>query len=92
ALIDSGASDNFVSSFAVKNTPLDPLPSPITLRLLDGGITRAGSITHSFSTTLTFPKGEKRIIRFLVTDLHPSAPIVLGLSWLRTENPTIDWS
>jgi len=28
----------------------------------------------------------------LVTKLHPSAPIVLGLPWLRNTNLTIDWS
>src|SRR5882724_11982638 len=31
-------------------------------------------------------------LSLLVTKLHPSAPIVLGLPWLRSTNPTIDWS
>ena len=31
-------------------------------------------------------------LTFLVTKLHPSARIVLGLPWLRETNPDVDWT
>ncbi|KAG5349099.1 hypothetical protein C0989_006028 [Termitomyces sp. Mn162] len=30
-------------------------------------------------------------LRLLITKLHPSAPIVLGFSWVRSTNPHVDW-
>ncbi|KAG5329084.1 hypothetical protein C0989_010089, partial [Termitomyces sp. Mn162] len=30
-------------------------------------------------------------LRLLITKLHPSAPVVLGFSWLCSTNPRVDW-
>ncbi|KAG5722479.1 hypothetical protein E4T56_gene2867 [Termitomyces sp. T112] len=30
-------------------------------------------------------------LQLLITKLHPSAPVVLGFSWLRSTNPRVDW-
>jgi hypothetical protein len=38
-----------------------------------------------------FSESSTQNLSLLVTKLHPSAPIVLGLPWLRTTHPTIDW-
>ncbi|KNZ80763.1 hypothetical protein J132_04268 [Termitomyces sp. J132] len=41
--------------------------------------------------TLTFADGQQQELRLLVTKLPPSAPVVLGFSWLRSTNPRVDW-
>ncbi|KAG5333949.1 hypothetical protein C0989_004557 [Termitomyces sp. Mn162] len=92
-LVDSGATDNFVdeSLAALTPQPLRCLPALIPLKLFDGDSTPAGDITHCLETTLTFADGQQQELRLLVTKLHPSAPIVLGFSWLRSTNPRVDW-
>lgn len=72
---------------------MQPLPYPIHLYLFDGSATSSGIITHSFTTEVIFPPtDEVQTIEFLITKLHPSARIVLGFPWLRTNNPHIDWA
>ncbi|KAG5719994.1 hypothetical protein E4T56_gene6912 [Termitomyces sp. T112] len=92
-LVDSGATDNFVdeSLAALAPQPLRRLPAPIPLKLFDGDSTPAGDITHCLETTLTFADGQQQELRLLVTKLHPSAPVILGFSWLRSTNPCVDW-
>ncbi|KNZ73567.1 hypothetical protein J132_01376 [Termitomyces sp. J132] len=41
--------------------------------------------------TLTFADGQQQELRLLITKLHPSAPVVLGFSWLCSTNPHVDW-
>ena len=92
-LVDSGATDNFID-FSLANTRPDllcPLDVPLSLELFDGNLTSSGNVTHELRTPLIFDNGVSRVVRFLVTQLHPSAPVVLGLPWLRDENPVIDW-
>ncbi|KAG6873329.1 hypothetical protein C0992_008840, partial [Termitomyces sp. T32_za158] len=52
----------------------------------------SGPITKSHSSTLTLDNGLQFPVNFLVTQLHKSAPIVLGLPWLHDVNPDIDWA
>ncbi|KNZ78060.1 hypothetical protein J132_02352 [Termitomyces sp. J132] len=40
---------------------------------------------------MTFANGQQQELQLLVTKLHPSAPVVLGFSWLHSTNPRIDW-
>ncbi|KAG5726085.1 hypothetical protein E4T56_gene1635 [Termitomyces sp. T112] len=92
-LVNSGATNNFVdeSLAALAPQPLRHLPAPIPLKLFDRDSTPAGDITHCLETTLTFADRQQQELRLLVTKLHPSAPIVLGFSWLRSTNPCFDW-
>ncbi|KAG5719204.1 hypothetical protein E4T56_gene11783 [Termitomyces sp. T112] len=92
-LVNSGATDNFVDESLVVLTPqpLRCLPALIPLKLFDGGSTPAGDITHCLEMTLTFADGQQQELRLLITKLHPSAPIVLGFSWLCSTNPHVDW-
>ena len=94
ALIDSGASDNFIDSSLLKHTslPMTALRNPIRLELFDGSPTTAGFITHSINLDVLYPSGDPVTLTFLITALHPSAQIVLGMPWLQTTNPTIDWT
>ena len=92
ALIDSGASDNFIDSSLVaqKNIKTQLLPHPIRLRLFDGNVTSSGLITHIYTTEVIL-QGKKQKIPLLVTKLHPSCKVVLGFKWLEKYNPDIDW-
>src|SRR5262249_20039693 len=69
----------------------EPLKKPILLCLFDGKPAAAGFIHQSVSSSIVFPDLCVQHLNFFVTTLHPSAPIVLGLPWLRTTNPVIDW-
>ncbi|KAG5715182.1 hypothetical protein E4T56_gene3096 [Termitomyces sp. T112] len=92
-LVDSSATNNFVdeSLAALAPQPLRRLPAPIPLKLFDRDSTPAGDITHCLEMTLTFADGQQQELRLLITKLHPSAPVVLGFSWLRSTNPHINW-
>ncbi|KAG5348865.1 hypothetical protein C0989_007644 [Termitomyces sp. Mn162] len=92
-LVDSSATDNFIdkSLVALAPQPLRCLPAPILLKLFDRDSTPAGDITHCLETTMTFANRQQQELRLLVTKLHPSAPIILGFSWLCSINPCVDW-
>src|SRR5882672_6649421 len=94
ALIDSGATSNFLNS-SLADSPLfvmEPLDCPIALCLFDGKPVTAGFIHESVTTSVAFTDSSMQNLSLLVTKLHPSAPMVFGLPWLRSTNPTIDWS
>src|SRR5467141_2020669 len=94
SLIDSGATSNFLDyslAIALKFV-LEPLDLPVALCLFDGKPMTAGFIHESVTTSVVFADGSIQPLSLLVTKLHPSAPIILGLPWLRSTNPIIDWS
>ena len=93
ALIDSGASDNFIDPSIISVPPhlIQNLPQPITLQLFDGSTATSGQISQFISIPVTFPRGEVQHLDFFFTTLHPHSPIVLGFSWLQEYNPNIDW-
>ena len=92
ALIDSGATNNFLDkNFAYRLGIKLQRCSPMPLHLFNaaGG---TASIKHEAIICLNFhqPFGPAWI-RFLVTKIH-SFPVVLGIPWLRQNDPFIDWS
>jgi len=93
-LIDSGATSNFLDS-SLAALPLfvsEPLDRPLALCLFDGKPATAGFIHESVKVSIVFTDSSTQDLSLLVTKLHPSARIVLGLPWLRSTNPTIDWA
>ncbi|KAG5733019.1 hypothetical protein E4T56_gene3599, partial [Termitomyces sp. T112] len=92
-LVNSGATNNFVdkSLAALAPQPLHRLPAPIPLKLFDGDSTPVGDITHCLETTMTFADGQQQELQLLITKLHPSAPVILEFSWLRSTNPRVHW-
>ena len=90
-LLDCGATDNFIDLSAAPLHLLWPLAEPIALHLFDGSPTPSGVITHAISLDIIVPGFARREVVFYLTKLHPLAKLVLGLSWLRLENPHIDW-
>lgn len=90
-LVDSGSTDCFMDNDFASRFRLarKTLPLPMRLHLFDGS--DAGLITEYTSLPVRFPTGKKMTIPFLLTKLDPSCSAVLGHSWLRQNNPTIDW-
>jgi hypothetical protein len=91
ALIDSGATENFIDQETVKKLKLGSkkLSEPIRLRNIDGTYNQSGSVTH-FIDLLVNRGGRKITQQFYVTNLG-SDRIILGYLWLRAFNPDIDW-
>src|SRR5882672_11010280 len=72
ALIDSGATSNFLYS-SLADLPLfvtEPLDRPISLCLFDGKPATAGFIHESVTTSVTFTDGSTQNLSLLVTKLH----------------------
>src|SRR6266481_3197197 len=93
-LIDSGATSNFINSSLAEMSIFVPsaLAQPITLSLFDGKPAMSGFIHQSVPTTVQFSDESTQELDLLITKLHPSAPIVLGLPWLWQTNPVVDWA
>ena len=90
-LLDCGASDNFIDTSIAPLHLVYTLPEPISLFLFDGSPTPSGVITHAINLTITVPGFAPKEVVFYLTKLHQLAKLVLGLSWLRLENPLVDW-
>ncbi len=90
--MDSGASDNFIDPSLISIDDAHPLEHPYFLELFDGSRTSSGVITHGITLNIQFSSGSLMPIDFLITKLHPSSQVVLGLPWLQQTNPAIDWT
>ena len=90
ALLDSGASATYISSTFVEdhNFPTRLLPSPIYAINADDTL-NGTAITHQVKLTCHF-QGHVSSEWFLVTNIG-SKDMIIGMTWLRTHNPEIDW-
>ena len=91
ALVDSGATDNFIHPAFAKRLGLTmtPLDKPKQIYNIDNTSNKVGSITHSLELKVT-TKGIDKIMRFLVIDIG-NEDILLGYPWLATFEPTFGW-
>ncbi|PVV00632.1 hypothetical protein BB560_004981, partial [Smittium megazygosporum] len=88
ALIDSSATTEIISSYLVTKERLDTekLKTPIRITVADGK-------TYEISEVCTMPvtiKGKPFEITALVFE-HSKHSLILGRSWLKKNNPSIDW-
>ena len=92
-LIDSGSSRSFIDSRLVSDQgiPTTRLPHQLTLRLFDGSIAPSRKISDYVRTQFRLPLFPLETWNFLVTPLDASCDLVLGLDWLRSRNPLVDW-
>ncbi|QRW23230.1 Retrotransposable element Tf2 protein [Rhizoctonia solani] len=90
-LIDSGATLNFISPLIVEKykIPKTQLKNPQVVRMLDGTISQTGRIWHQVHLTV-LANGHPHSIPFLVCPIG-NTPAILGMTWLTTEAPLIDW-
>jgi predicted aspartyl protease len=92
AMVDCGATALFISERFVKRNKVctHPLAQKIALCNIDGSRNRAGNVALMAHLRLQIGDVEEWC-DFLVTDLGPE-DVVLGLPWLRSVNPEIDWA
>uniref|UniRef100_A0A8C5PQD8 CCHC-type domain-containing protein n=1 Tax=Leptobrachium leishanense TaxID=445787 RepID=A0A8C5PQD8_9ANUR len=94
AMIDSGASGCFLDAEVTHSLgiPTTSKKQPYPIQLLDGSSPLSGPVTKE--TTPLIATIGKQPQDILIFDIVPSPlfPAVLGLNWLRRNNPTIDWT
>ncbi|QRW21810.1 Retrotransposable element Tf2 protein [Rhizoctonia solani] len=90
-LIDSGATSNFISPLIVEKykIPKTQLKNPQVVRMLDGTISQTGCIWHQVHLTV-LANGHPHSIPFLICPIG-NTPAILGMTWLTTEAPLINW-
>lgn len=93
AMIDSGATGNFVNSAVVQRygIPTEALACPKSLAVVDGRPIEAGRVTHRTENLQLLAENFEDSISLLVTSIGQH-DIILGLPWLRRNNPKIDWA
>jgi len=92
ALLDSGATENFVSQqyTSYLGLPVKQLATPRKVYNIDGTLNKKGDIR--FYADLEVRTGEKyRNMRFFLTDLGPQR-MILGYPWFAAIQPRIDWA
>ena len=91
ALVDSGATNNFMHpAFAKKmGLGLRELPIPRKIFNIDDTTNKSGMITHYLDLDVT-TKGIHKEMRFLVTDIGKE-DILLGYPWLAMFEPRFNW-
>jgi len=91
ALVDSGATANFVDYKTVKRLGLGSkkLDTMRTVKNIDGTLNVAGNITHACDLLVSHGRKQERT-RFFITNLGGDR-FIFGYPWLATFNPEINW-
>src|SRR5713101_2768245 len=92
ALLDSGATENFININYVKKLgiPIRRLTHERRLFNVDGTPNKAGAL--KYYVDLTTKTGERRTrLRYFLTDLGENQAI-LGYPWFASAQPKIDWA
>jgi predicted aspartyl protease len=92
ALIDSGATENFINHKTVERLHLETkeLKVPQPVFNVDGTHNKAGMITRMIYLYITLGNQEHRL-QFFITDLGKDQ-MILGYPWLKQFNPDINWA
>ncbi len=92
ALVDSGATDCFMSENFIQRMKLGkrPLQRPRKIWNIDNTANKAGEITHY--TTLNIQTGGiQKQIQFLITNIG-NEDIILGYPWMAAFEPNFSWT
>ena len=91
ALVDSGATDNFINPVFTKHLGLrlQELEASKKIFNIDNTTNKSGSITH-FLNLKVCTKGQVMELCFLVADIG-SKDLLLGYPWLVAFEPKFDW-
>ncbi|TPX37422.1 hypothetical protein SmJEL517_g00640 [Synchytrium microbalum] len=90
ALLDSGSTNNLISSAAVKIWNLETSPADYVKQLRGADGRNFCTVTRECIVTLKIGNHVETLC--LGVAETPGVPLVLGRPWLRYHNPTIDWS
>jgi hypothetical protein len=90
ALIDCGASENFIDKayVAANGIPTQRKAIPRRVLTVDGSEVAGGPVTHDAQVGMTINHHTEDIRLHCIT--IGNAPVILGLPWLKLHNPTID--
>ena len=100
ALVDTGATHNFLSPTFVRHhgLKLTPLDRPRVIRNVDSTSNKGGRITHFIDLDITLgtqPQhwfhNQKHKLRFYIADLGQDH-IILGFPWMAAIKPTLNWT
>src|SRR5258708_39933801 len=91
ALVDSGATDNFMHPHFAKRMGIgtQELPNPRKIWNIDGTMNKGGYLTHYVNLDVQ-TKGIHKEMRFLLTDLG-GEDLILGYPCLATFVPKVTW-
>jgi len=91
ALVDSGATDCFMSERFIRRMKLGkrPLQKPRKIWNIDNTANKAGEITHYITLDIQ-TRGVRKTIQFLVTNIG-NEDIILGYPWMATFEPQFTW-
>jgi hypothetical protein len=92
ALLDSGATENFINPGYARELrlPIEELAEPRKVFNVDGTQNRHGQITHY--TDLDVQTGDQmRTMHFLLTNLGEQK-VILGYPWFAAVQPVINWA
>ncbi len=90
-LVDSGATDNFISKNLLNRLKIRYLPveNPIKIWNVDGTHNQDGAINH-FTDLQVCTREEMKTLQFLITNLGKDE-VILGYPWLTAFEPIIHW-
>jgi len=91
ALLDSGATENFIDEHTWRRMGVGrrPLPKKIKVFNVDGTENKQGEMTHFCCLRILY-NGKEDLQDFYITDLGKDR-LILGYPFLRMFNPQIDW-
>jgi len=91
ALLDSGATGLFMdTTFAKeKGFKMERIRKPLVVKNMDGTKNVGGAIMHQVECNMFFKEHVERV-RMDVCNLGKTE-VILGMPWLATHNPEIDW-
>jgi len=91
ALVDSGATDCFMSEKFIRRMKLGkrPLQRPRKIWNIDNTANQAGKITHYITLDIQ-TRGIRKTIQFLVTNIG-NEDIILGYPWMAAYEPQFTW-
>ena len=89
ALVDSGAAQEFISLDTAKELNLALVPLNVSVKSITGA--KIGNVLFKTKPVHVLVGAYYSTVEFMVLEkLH--VPVILGINWLKRNNPTIDWS
>ena len=90
-IIDSGATEDFINKRICDKQQITTkvAEEPCEIYMADGNLSEMGSITHLAEVPMEI-EGHKELALLQVANLQ-NHEIILGMPWLKGNNPKIDW-